>query len=165
MDINYDRKERACKSNRTILYIKKIIIPHKNHSRFVNKPAKAHFRAGFHVWTETQTQSNTQSLTLLKIFKLTNVPVLSVSFPELHGSNNNIHLFMGRICIPLEPANTALIAAGEVVLVPAHHQLTPQENWRESVHERESVKPKPSNIAAWWGEKNVGRITSTPGKI
>lgn len=93
--------------------------------------------------------TNTQSLELLKIFKLTSVPVLSVSFPKLHGSNNNIHLLMGRICIPLEPADTALVAAGGEVVVPAHHQLTLQENRRESVHEGESIKPKPSYIAAW----------------
>lgn len=152
MDRNFDRKERS-------------IIPYKNYSRIVNKPAKAHFRAGFCVWTEMQTDSNTQTLTLLKTVKLTSVPVLSGSFPKLHGSNNNSHLFMGRICTPLEPTDTTLIAAGVVVLVPAHQQLTPQENRWESVHEGESVKPKPSDIVAWRGEKSVGEITSTPGKM
>lgn len=109
-----------------------------------------------------QTHSNAQSLTLLKVFKLTNVPVLSLSFPKLHGSNNNIHLFMGRVCIPLEPANTAFVAAGGVVLVPAHQQLTAQENRWESVHEGERVKPKPSDIGTRRGIKSVGRVTGTP---
>lgn len=117
------------------------------------------------MWTEVQTHSNAQSLTLLKVFKLTSVPVLSLSFPKLHGSNNNIHLFMGRVCIPLEPANTALVAAGGVVLAPAHQQLTAQENRRESVHKGERVKPKPSDIGAWRGIKSVGRIIGTPGRM
>lgn len=111
-----------------------------------------------------QTDSNTQSLTLFKIFKLTNVPAMSVSFPKLHGSNNNIHLLVGRICIPPEPANTALVAAGGEVVVPAHQQLAAQEHRRESVHEREGVKPKPSDVTPWRGVERVGRVTSTPGR-
>lgn len=74
------------------------------------------------------TVSNIESLMLFKLFKLASVPVLSVSFPKLDRSNNNIHVFLGRTCIPLEPINTALIAAGRVVTVPAHHQLTLQVN-------------------------------------
>lgn len=65
---------------------------------------------------------------LFKLLKPTSVPVLSLSFPKLDRSNNNIHVFLGRTCIPLKSTNTALIAAGRVVIVPAHHQLTLQVN-------------------------------------
>lgn len=112
-----------------------------------------------------QTHSNTQSLTLLKVFELIGVPVLSPSFPKLHGSNNNIHLFMGRVCIPLEPLHAALVAAGGVIVEPADGQLTPQEHWWEPAHEGEGIKPKPSNLGAWRGEKGVGIITGTPGEM
>lgn len=65
---------------------------------------------------------------LSKLFQLTCVPILGANFPKLDRSNNHVHFFVGRACIPLEPVNAALIAAGRVVPRPAHHQLTLQVN-------------------------------------
>lgn len=105
-----------------------------------------------------------RDLCLFKLFKLTGIPVHSQSFPKLDRPNHNVHFFLGRTCIPLEPADTALIAAGGVVVVPAHHQLTPQVNRRVPINERRSAEREPSSGAVRGVVRGVGRILHTPGR-
>lgn len=162
MDLNCDRKERVVNFTKQ-LYLKS----NKKFHRRIR--AELWINQQRHIWeldlmSDTQTYSNTQSLTWSKLFKLTSIPVLSMSFPKLDRSNDNTNFFLGRACIPLEFINTTLIAAGRVVIGPAHHQLTLQVNWLVSINKWKSIKGKPSNTAVWWMVRGVGRILDTPRK-
>lgn len=105
-----------------------------------------------------------RDLCLFKLFKPTGIPVHRLSFPKLDRSNHNIHFLLGRTCIPLGPADTALIAAGGVVVVPAHHQLTAQVNRRVLINERRGAEREPSSAAVRGVVRRVGRIPHTPGR-
>lgn len=134
---------------------------HSKYRRVVNKPAKAYFRTRFLNWYAQQHGESCVKYKW-KLFTNTSISVLSGSLLKLDRSNNNTHFFLWRSCIPLEPVNTALIAAGRIVIAPAHHQLTLQEDWWVSSNKWKCIKAKPTDTSVWWIVRRIGRIFETP---